>query len=454
MKITSNFYELSAGTQWLEQRLENIGRTEQGWLCLENGAEEGCYISEPMDTPLFENLVVCWNADTPKGSWVELSARVYLPEEERWSGWGSWGCWSPYIERRNESGSDPEGKGRIRMNCDILEPLVGAASRLQVRAVLRGDAGKPVLRRITIALRNRGLEEIPSGGRECSLPESCILKTPACSQIIRDPEIGNCICNPTTMTVLLADRGTQVLPEVMALSCVDLIEGFGNWAYAAAAVGMYGYRAYARFADYDSLKRELAAGRSVGVSVHYANTPDKARERKLPYLEGAPCTTAGHILTVRGYGVEDGQEYVYVSDSAAGEDEKAFLRYRKEQFLEAWEGRLCYMVDQEPETKGVIPEWESAELIKEEDGKYSLCRSQKKYPVTAQMLRGKKNTPGRMCLMLRRHREYPEPRMDANDEFVYPKPDEKGRFAVPAGDWTVYLIGNMGLRLRAQKKDL
>ena len=99
---------------------------------------------------------------------------------------------------------------------------------------------------------------------------------------------------------------------------------------------MYGYRAYARFGDYDLLRREIAAGRSVGVSVHYANSREKAEERNLPYLEGAPCTTPGHILTVRGFGTEEGQEYVYVCDSAAERDEEAHLRYRKEQFLEAW----------------------------------------------------------------------------------------------------------------------
>ena len=453
--MKTNFYEISAVNGWADGTFENTEKNDAGWVQLASDALEGYYVSPQIPAPIFENLVCCWNATTPKDSWVELEARVYFPEKDLWSVWGSWGCWSPYIVRRNNSGRYPAEEPQIRMNCDILEPLMGAASMLQVRVKLHREEGgiSPVLRRITVTLRNKTLPQIPSYEGELSvLPENCVLNTPACSQMIRDPEVGNCICNPTTVSVLLSDRGTQVLPEIMALSTVDLIEGFGNWTYVMAGAGMYGYRAYGRFADYEVLKSEIAAGRSVGVSVHYAKTPEKAEERNLPYLEGAPCNTPGHILTVRGYGVEEGQEYVYVSDSAADSDPECLLRYRKEQFLQAWEGRMCYLVDAQQECEALIPEFEECELGQDSEGKYYFIHEGQEYPVYTEMLTDKKSEPHKMTLMIRQAQDYPAPRMDANDLFQYPQVDKNGHFMLPEGVWTVYLISNTGLRYRSQKK--
>lgn len=456
MNMQTNFMEYSAAQGWPQESAQNLCVNPEigsGAFVLEGDALEGVYITPVTQTPLFENLVVCWNADTPEGSWIEVSARVYLPQSKKWSPWGSWGRWSPYIERRNRGGDLPPGQPLIRMDCDILEPCAQAADRLQIRAVLHRERPDVniALRRVTAALRNRSLPQIPS--REEMLPvppASCVLGTPACSQMIRDPEIADCICNPTTIAVLLSDRGTQVLPEEMALGCGDLTEGFGNWSYAAAGAGLYGYRAWARFLDYEGLKAELAAGRSVGVSVHYADSREKAQARGLPYVEGAPCTTPGHILAVRGYGSEDGREYVYVSDSAAASDQEALRRYPAEQFLEAWSGRLCYIVMEKERGAGyAAPSFQELELRETKDGRYKLMSGGRSVELTPEMLQGKKNIPGRMTLMSCRPQAAAA--MEANARFEYPRPDEDGTVKLPEGRVTVYLISNTGLRLRGEK---
>ena len=121
--------------------MQGLRVTEQGWLMLEEGASEGIYTTQEVETIPFENLVACWNADTPEGSWVEVSARIYLQEKKTWSPWGSWGRWSPYIERRNRSGEYPVDDPLIRMNCDILEPLCGAGTKLQLPSA-SGSGGR------------------------------------------------------------------------------------------------------------------------------------------------------------------------------------------------------------------------------------------------------------------------------------------------------------------------
>ena len=57
-------------------------------------------------------------------------------------------------------------------------------------------------------------------------------------------------------------------------------------------------------------------------------------------------------------------------------------------------------------------------------------------------------------MMIRARREYPNPRMDANDCFLYPQPESDGSFVLPAGDWTLYLMSNTGERWRAYQTEL
>ena len=90
MLYTTNFIEWNQRERWKLGTMQGLRVTEQGWLMLEEGASEGIYTTQEVETIPFENLVACWNADTPEGSWVEVSARIYLQEKKTGSPWGSW----------------------------------------------------------------------------------------------------------------------------------------------------------------------------------------------------------------------------------------------------------------------------------------------------------------------------------------------------------------------------
>ena len=122
----------------------------------------------------------------------------------------------------------------------------------------------------------------------------------------------------------------------------------------------------------------------------------------MPYLEGAPCTTPGHILTVRGFGTEEGQEYVYVCDSAAERDEEAHLRYRKEQFLEAWSGRLVtWWMRSRKHRRGFLCLHSDVRVKKTSSGRYQWVLQERPFPVFPEMLTEKRRVPGRMTMMIR-----------------------------------------------------
>ena len=352
-----NFVRITSSDAWNKGTYENTVLTEEvgnGAIRLAEGQLEGSWTSQEMDVPAFEYMVASWSSDTPTGASVEIMIRAFVDMKGDWTGWMSWGKWGTGIKRGSANTSD----ALAYVDTDILT-IKGSsgetASKIQVKAVLRTvEGGKtPTLRDISATSKNTLDGQAipiyyPNAGIE--LPEKVILDTPAYSQMRRDGSIGGVICSPTTMTMMINDRAPQLdlFPEELALRDYDFnYEGFGNWAYTTAVGAAYGFSASCHYSDLDFVRHELAAGRSVGLSVRYNSVNPSGSY----YLEnGATDDTAGHLITIVGYETIDGVDYFYSNDAATRPDAKCALRkYRADQLDNCWQSRLAYTVSLEPE---------------------------------------------------------------------------------------------------------
>ena len=284
----------------------------------------------------FDTLVLSFCADTPRGTSIEVQARVRV--EGAMSDWFSWGLWSPFIDRHSINSADE----LAAMDTDTLSVKGGKlADGIQVRARLNAsDEGQtPVLHSVHLAVKNT---QAP-----CDEPlrvrSKAFAPTPCFSQMVRAPRIGGVICSATTIAMLLGRKGEDVLPEEIALHNYDsAYDGCGNWCFSTAIAAAYGYEAYVRYATLDDVLEELLAGNAVGASVSYSNDPNHER---LPYVENAPCTTPGHLLVLCGFETDaQGRQFAIVHDPAARENATVERRYPLEQFLKAWSNRLIYVV--------------------------------------------------------------------------------------------------------------
>ncbi|MDY4518434.1 MAG: hypothetical protein SPE01_07415, partial [Candidatus Spyradocola sp.] len=100
----------------------------------------------------FDTLVLSFCADTPKGTSVEVQARVRLAGGEL-SGWFSWGLWSPFIDRHSINSADD----LAALDTDTLTVKGGRlADGVQVRALLNANAEgqTPVLHSVHLAVKN------------------------------------------------------------------------------------------------------------------------------------------------------------------------------------------------------------------------------------------------------------------------------------------------------------
>lgn len=343
---------------------EAPGRTELKLTAADG--PDGVWISPIYETEKpFNDLIVSWNTATPKGSWAELFARVYLPEYDDWSDWLSWGKWSTHIGRNcpHQQDSHPRkdscedngwvhaysmyGAGDSSLN--VRGELTAAA--FQMKAVLHAERScqsLPVLRLVAVTWKNT-LD--PQWQADCSYPEeavesakSVLLDTPAISQKSRDPDYGGVICSATCIAMQLGGRGLDVLPEDVTLSNFDYgFGGNGNWSYSCAVAGEYGYESYVSYSSFEALRQELTKGYAAALSVKYSNKTGDT----LPYLTHGPCRTGGHLITIVGYYYSEKLgEYVYYSNDPATpcDTQTSHREYRQSELDQCWYRRAAYFV--------------------------------------------------------------------------------------------------------------
>ena len=377
-EIEGNLAVFTTAEDFAAGKLENVVTDESignGAIVLKEGESEGTYTSEVLGTAPFEYMVASWGADTPTGTWIEVSARAYVDMKKGWTEWLSWGKWSDSVKRGSVSGECD----LAYMDTDTFT-ISGkdgeTASKIQLKVTLHANADgvSPTVRQLGVTYKNtlEGQYITPVyHGETVELPEKVLLDTPAYSQMVREQSIAGSMCSATTICTLLNDRGEDTLPEEIALIDYDSdYDGFGNWAFSVAAAGSYGYDVYIQYADLDIVRQELAHGYSVGISVKYSS----GSNGQYPYLEnGAAGSTAGHLITITGYETIDGVDYFYSSDSAAGSDAGCLRRYRADQLDAAWSAKVAYIIhDKEENISACNPNRVECELVSAGENEYTL----------------------------------------------------------------------------------
>ena len=83
--MLKNLYLMSGTDAFTKGGLDNVALTENA-VCLEQSGGRyvlyGCFTSPEIRFPAFRQLTVSWNAETPKGTVVELSL-IHISEPTR-----------------------------------------------------------------------------------------------------------------------------------------------------------------------------------------------------------------------------------------------------------------------------------------------------------------------------------------------------------------------------------
>ena len=380
--MNENLFFINTYEDFLLGNLENLSIDKNigtGAIVLSSNnnkyIEYGIYTSQVINLKTFKRLLVSWNCETPKGTWIEVQARAFISYYDdnknstyEWSDWLSFGKWGTHIKRSSKSPDSHLAK--ISTDEFIIKGnYTDTASKIQIRALLHTENTNvtPSIRQFIISYKDntpriKGIE----------IPSDKIIDVPSYSQYIRDKNIGSVICSPTSITMLLNRRNENLIVEETAWSCFDYdYEAFGNWLFNVAFASSLGYESFVEYGNLKSLKREIYSGYPVAVSVKYTNDINNL---EYPYIENAPITTAGHILVVRGFEKKDGIDYVVVNDPAGKSNESVTRRYKLSEFESAWHrgSNIMYIIhDKEVEINNNRIE-ASLELKNNKENLYSV----------------------------------------------------------------------------------
>ncbi|GAU77811.1 C39 family peptidase [Fusibacter sp. 3D3] len=310
---------------------ENL-KCVEGQLILEDQQNHGIYESEVIEVNPFTNLVMSWRSKTHENASVEIWVKIRT--EGRWSSWFSYGKWS---DQGNNTGSFSGQKDILAtLDVDLLLVNRGHADACAVRVELfRKDieTPTPVFENYYMAFKPvEGCVKVPFVDKAVDIH----LKVQAYSQL-DIPEIGNKICSPTCVSMVMAYYGLEKQITDTAKGVIDNGTGiYGNWSYNVAYANERGFRSHVeRLENLHEISLYLKEGIPLIASI---------KTRDLGALQGAYQTyPSGHLVVITGLFYKEGQYYFRVNDPAANTSDKVPREYLVEEFLNVWNG-IVYVI--------------------------------------------------------------------------------------------------------------
>lgn len=303
-------------------------------------------------------LIASYNASTPVGTFIEISARGRSAAGQQ-SSWDSLGRWASHDRRfhRMSLGAQADDLSRIAVDTLVTSPGVRLDSwQLRVSLFRRTDSGKTPTLTMVGALASQLPATSPTSQPRAGGGVS--LAVPKFSQMIHAGEYpqwdggGEAWCSPTSTSMLLAYWGTGPTPRQYAWVNGDYrqpwvdyaarhtfawgYDGTGDWPFNTAYAGGFGLDSFVtRLRSLREAELFIRAGIPLVASIGF----DEGE------LDGSPLnSTSGHVLIIRGF-TETGR--VMVNDPAAATARGVRRVYDRSQFEDAWldtSGGVVYVI--------------------------------------------------------------------------------------------------------------
>ncbi|MEM7630231.1 MAG: serine hydrolase [Planctomycetota bacterium] len=295
-----------------------------GWshdhFALRSGAPSDEVLSSWTVSPeeAFTNALVSFNAEVPGGGGV--AAEVCVEVGDGWSAWMAIADWGDVpVDRARETAWDG---GRIAIDELISDEPIG---RMRVRLVgFAGDeAAMPRVARADVVVSRR------SAGRvlDARAGEAVETGTPfrAC-EIEGDDGLASRLCSPTSVAMLLAQRGVRPGYEELIGRVYDARHDlYGVWPRAIQAAYTFGVAGRLhRFGDWDEVRAHLLDVGPIAISLRGG----EGEVRGMGY-----DASDGHLIVLTGL-TEDGDAVVL--DPAFGDEAEARRVYPAADLSEVW----------------------------------------------------------------------------------------------------------------------
>ncbi len=242
---------------------------------------------------LWNELIVSWNVDMPKDSYLRTEARAVYPNGSTkfyvMSLWSS----NPAKYPRECVKGQKDSDGDVDTDTLVLNQK---AERLQLRLTLGGDAKKlPKVRFLGFAVLDNTTQPPRLPPNRAAWGKTL----PVLERSQMAYEGGDVWCSPTTISMLLDFWSKKLSRPDLARDVPGVVQGVydkqwggtGNWVLNTAYAGSFsGLRAYVtRMSDVAELEDWIAHGMPVGLSLCYNRLRGKSR------------VPSGHLVVCVGF---------------------------------------------------------------------------------------------------------------------------------------------------------
>ncbi len=305
----------------------------------------------------YDQLIASYNASTPVGTFIEISARAKT-NRGRTGSWDSLGRWASHDQGFHRMSLGIQRDDVTRVAVDTLIARAGtrlSAWQLRISLYRRAGAGKSPVLTMTGAVASR-LPASSTTSRPGSGAGHSLL-VPRYSQEIHRGEYpqynggGEAWCSPTSTSMVLGyyDR----LPTKKQYAWVNpryahpWVDHAARYTFAAGydGTGMWPFNtAYAARFGPDSFVTRLRSLREAELFIRAGIPLVASISFGRGELDGAPISASnGHLVVIRGF-TADGR--VVVNDPAAATNRGVRRVYRRGQFENAWsdKGGVVYVI--------------------------------------------------------------------------------------------------------------
>lgn len=322
---------ISRASSFDQSKFTNVELVDDRMVLVE-GATEGKYESNEIETISFVELVASWASTSSVNATAELQVSVKI--DGVWSDYITYYPWGFGLQNKCYD----QNKTTVKLVEDEVKVLNGkSANALKFIITLRRtDASyeSPKFSLASFALNNKSYSYPVD---ITNLPKEVVHNVPRLYQQ-EVPSIGNSICSPTTSTMLLKYKGEnfsefdQYEHRYIALKFREYNSMlFGNWVYNTVGMSSFGYNTYvARMYSVEELVEHLANVGPVGLSMKGQMTSDKK-----------DYYTPGHLIVGIGYRYVNGELYIVCNDPNVPEVE---CMYSYTVFKNTWRN-VAYIIE-------------------------------------------------------------------------------------------------------------
>lgn len=239
---------------------------------------------------LFDQLIVSWNAHTPKGSSLNILAQARV--DKTWSCWYNMGLWNTKSNLKPRTSYDGQDDNFASVQTDTLV-LKKPADAFRIKIEM--SSSNVMIRMLAIDVINSAsaapvsLPNKKAWGIELSVPEMSQLSVPE----------GRAWCSPTSVAMVFGYWSEKLNRHDLKIEITEAAnaihdeawQGTGNWTFNTAYAGEFPrIRAVVtRFDSVSKIEECILAGVPVVVSLNYRR------------LNPSETTSGGHLMVIRGF---------------------------------------------------------------------------------------------------------------------------------------------------------